>query len=452
MALPGPLTRRQFAQICGAAAAVAILPGCDSEVDSGAEHVIVVGAGIAGLAAARRLREDGYRVTVLEGRDRIGGRVLTDDSLGVPIDLGAAWIHGESDNPITELAAEADAETFVTDYESVTLYSGDGEIAADDADAGQAEWERIEGELEALQDDAGDDDSLSDGLEEIEGSGTIEDPVAAWALASYAEADYAADADELSLRYYGSDEAFAGEDLLFPRGYTQLVRTLADGTTVNLRQNVTAIRHGNDGLTVTTGRGDLTADRVIVTLPLGVLQTGDVEFDPPLPAAKLDAIERLGMGTFNKVVLAFDEPFWPEDVHVLGLVGDQPLTHVVNGLPFTEEPLLIGLLGGSAAREREALSDRDTVADALAALSAAFETELPDPAGALITRWAGDPFARGSYSYPAVGSTPEDRTILAEPIDDRVYFAGEATNAEYFGTVHGAFLSGTGAAERLLDA
>src|SRR3712207_2812119 len=99
MASPG-LTRREFAQACGAAAAIAILPGCGSGDDGSAtEHVIVVGAGIAGLAAARRLREEGYRVTVLEARNRIGGRILTDASLGIPIDLGASWIHGEDGNP-----------------------------------------------------------------------------------------------------------------------------------------------------------------------------------------------------------------------------------------------------------------------------------------------------------------------------------------------------------------
>ena len=113
--------------------------------------------------------------------------------------------------------------------------------------------------------------------------------------------------------------------------------------------------------------------------------------------------------------------------------------------------MLIGLLGGSAARERERLSDEDTIADVIEALSVAFETDVPEPTGKLITRWARDPFARGSYSYPAVDSTPEDRTVLAEPVGGRVYFAGEATNSDYFGTVHGAFLSGQDEAARLID-
>jgi polyamine oxidase len=270
-------------------------------------------------------------------------------------------------------------------------------------------------------------------------------------VSSYVVADYAADPDELSLRLYGADESFDGDDLLFPGGYTQLVRTLADGTTVKLRQRVTSVAHASDGVTVTTDRGAFEADRVIVTVPLGVLRNEDVEFDPPLPAKKVQAIERLGMGVVNKVVLAFDEPSWPEDTNVFGLVGDQPLTHLINGLPFTEQPVLIGLLGGSAARERERLSDENTTADVIEALSVAFDTEVPEPTGTLITRWARDPFARGSYSYPAVDSTPEDRTVLAEPVGGRVYFAGEATNSDYFGTVHGAFLSGQDEAARLID-
>ena len=190
----------------------------------------------------------------------------------------------------------------------------------------------------------------------------------------------------------------------------------------------------------------MAADRVIVTVPLGVLKAQTIAFDPPLPERKRRAIERLGFGLLNKVVLSFEEPFWPESPDMIGLVGqEQPVADLVNGLTFAGAPLLVGLRGGAAARSREALSDQDAIGEVLAAMDAA-----PEPTGALVTRWAADPYARGSYSFLAVGSSPADLRALAEPVGERLLFAGEATHEDFFATVHGAYMSGIREAERIL--
>jgi len=187
------------------------------------------------------------------------------------------------------------------------------------------------------------------------------------------------------------------------------------------------------------------ADRAIVTVPLGVLKAGAIAFDPPLPGTKRQAIERLGFGLLDKVVLAFEEPFWPQSADLLGLVGtEQPVGDLVNGLSFAGAPLLIGIRGGAAARSCEALSDREAVDEVRVAMDA------PEPTGALVTRWAADPYARGSYSFLAVGSSPADLHALAEPVGERLLFAGEATHEEFFATVHGAYMSGVREAERIL--
>ena len=189
----------------------------------------------------------------------------------------------------------------------------------------------------------------------------------------------------------------------------------------------------------------MAADRVIVTVPLGVLKAQTIAFDPPLPERKRRAIERLGFGLLNKVVLSFEEAFWPESPDMIGLVGpNQPVADLVSGLTFAGTPLLVGLRGGAAARSREALSDQDAIGEVLAALGA------PEPSGALVTRWAADPSARGSYSFLAVGSTPADLRALAEPLGERLLFAGEATHEEFFATVHGAYMSGIREAGRIL--
>lgn len=447
MLLDRPLSRRDFVRFAGVTAAAAAVPGCTL---GPGERVIVVGAGIAGLVAARQLREAGYRVTVVEARSRMGGRIFTDDSLGAPIDLGASWIHGDRDNPITELAGQAGASTVATNWDSLSLYATDGKVPRADAAKAENDWDRLAGQLEDLQGDAGDNDSVEDGLLELVTKRDLEKPLPKWILDAYITADYGADPRDLSLRYFGQDEAFEGDDLILPGGYRQLVRLLADGTTVKLRQRVQAIAHSSDGVTVSTDRRDFTGDRVVVTVPLGVLRGGSISFDPPLPDEKRESIQRLGMGCLNKVALRFDQPFWPRDVQLFGMVGDQPIPNFLNAMTFTGSPILVGFVGGALARKRERLSDAATVAQARAALAASFQVDVPEPTGALITRWNRDPFAHGSYSYPTVGSSPRDRENLAASVDDRVFFAGEATSVDYFATVHGAYLSGLRAADDLI--
>ena len=355
--LPGSIrmTRRRFAGLCGAAAAAAVVPGCfeDDSGSGGAERVLVVGAGIAGLAAARRLADEGFDVTVLEARGRVGGRIRTDRSLGAAFDLGASWIHGIEGNPITALAEDAESETIATDYDSLVLLDAEGgEVSDDDAVAAEREWLRLSDGLEELSADADTESSVADGLEELGAAVDDLDSTTRWYLDSYVVADYAADPGELSLAAYAQDGEFEGDDVQFPDGYSRIPEFLARGLDVRLRHRVTLIEHGRDGVTVTTDRERFHAARAIVTLPLGVLQNEDIKFDPPLPDAKLGAIERLGMGLIDKVVVAFDEPFWPADVHSFGFVGeDQPLNIAFNGLIFSDEPVLMGIRGGEGVGE-----------------------------------------------------------------------------------------------------
>jgi polyamine oxidase len=447
------MTRRGFAGLSCTVAATALLPACGGAESRNGQRVLVIGAGIAGLAAARRL-DEAFDVTIVEARDRIGGRIRTDRSLGVAVDLGAAWIQGVDGNPIAELAEESGSEVVPTDYEAVALLDGEGgEVPEDGVLDAERKWQRLSEELEGLSEDADADASLADGLADIESPAEELAPVVRWNLDANVGTEFGADADELSLAAYGQEGGYEGDAVLLPEGYVRIAQHLGSDLDVRLGRRVTLIEYGDDGVAVTTDRGTFNADRAIVTLPLGVLQNEDVEFDPPLPADKLGAIQRLGTGLLDKVVLAFDEPFWPEDVHAFGIIGEgQPLTEVYNGLVFTGEPVLVGLRAGDTARARARMSEEDVVAEAVEALATAAGAEVPEPAGAVVTRWSRDPFARGSYSYVAAGATPDDFDALAEPVGDRLLFAGEATNREFFATVHGAYESGLREAERLIGA
>lgn len=441
------LNRRRFALGLGALAAAPLLASCGGGRGGAGERVVVVGAGMAGLSAARRLADNGVSVTVLEARQRIGGRTWTDTSLGLPIDLGGAWIHGPEGNPLTDLVEQVGARTVTTDFEDAVVLQNGTVVEAASVDAAGREWNRVLGEVDSMTDDAPPGRSLADGLADT--GADLSDPLLQWCVAGAIGSEYAADPDELSLRWFGHEGEFDGPDLILPGGYRQLIDHVAADLTIRLGVEVTRIIHDAAGVRVETAGEVFEADRVIVTVPLGVLKAGAIAFDPPLPDAKRAAIRRLGFGLLDKVVLRFDTPFWTRqfdaDTDMIGIAGrDQPVSDLVNSMRFTEVPLLIGLRGGANARARESESDRRSVEDLVALLRS------PEPTGAIVTRWGQDPFARGSYSFLAVGSSPDDQDALAAPVGDRLAFAGEATHREFFATVHGAYLSGLREADRIL--
>lgn len=440
------VTRRAFTLGLGAVAAAPLFAGCGSDnasdSASSSQHVIVIGAGMAGLSAARRLTDAGVTVTVLEARSRIGGRTWTDSSLGVPIDLGAAWFHGTEGNPLVDIAEQVGAKTVNTDFEDVVVLADGTPVDPAEVEAAVGGWPRIMDDVYTAAESAAPDATVADALTPLV---DMSDPLVQWCVASTINAEYAADPGELSLKWFGSEGQLGGPDVILPGGYVQLVDHLARDLTITLDTEVSHIAHGDFGVRIETSQGVVEGDRVIVTVPLGVLKAGVIGFDPPLSDAKSRAIERLGFGLLDKVVLKFDEAFWPRDHDTIGISGrDQPVSDLVNGLRFADSPVLVGLRGGTNARAREQHSDEQTVNDVVATLHG------PEPADYLVTRWAADPYALGSYSFLAVGSGPDDQRALAEPVGDRLAFAGEATHEEFSATVHGAYLSGLREAERIL--
>lgn len=280
------VSRRAFTLGLAAAAVLPVIGACAGAAEPTGRHVAVVGAGMAGLAAARRLTDAGVTVTVLEARNRIGGRTWTDTSLGVPIDLGAAWLHGSEGNPLLGLAEAVGARAVATDFDDVTLLDEGSIVDSRTSAAAMAEWGAILEQIYLMTGDAGPDASVAGALARF---GGLDEPIMQWCIASTLTAEYAAEPAELSLRWFGHEGEFDGPDLILPGGYGQLVN-----------------------------------------------------------------------------------------------------------------------------------------------------------------RWAADPHARGSYSYLAVGSSPDDQRALAEPVGERLAFAGEATHPEFFATAHGAYLSGLREAERIL--
>ena len=396
----------------------------------------------------------GYRnITLVEGRDRLGGRVHTSHAWReTPVDLGASWIHGTRRNPITRLAKEAGVPMEETDYEDMGLFGASG---APLSRTDERELSRLTRKLFRAVNAtySSNADHLQMALRQgMKGLDKRELELMDHLIHSNIELSFAEDVEALDARALMFGKEFKGHDVLFPQGYFGVFEHRYTPFRVLLNQPVTAIRKTGKEITVQTSRGDLTADRVIVTLPLGVLQQGLIEFSPGFAKSKRDALHTLGMGCLNKLYLRFPEAFWPE-TQGFSYMGPTPgaWSDWLNLNAVQPEPVLLVFHSGTIARELEHWSDEEHTDGAMTVLRQMFGNSIPDPDGVQVTRWAQGPFSLGSYSCLRPGSNQSIIQTLRAPIGDRIFFAGEATSLEYPSTVHGAYLSGQRAAKELLS-
>lgn len=455
------ITRRGFvvgAAAAGLAASGMLGTGCGTLPRRGvadgrvqrSERVVVVGAGVAGLAAARELRRRGFGdVVVLEARDRIGGRVWTDWIGGsIPVDLGASWIHGVEGNPIAAIAGEHGIGLSPTDYDSDVVHGHGGGAPSLTDELLKGFWTL------AHRNPGADLRSLYERYVAAAELNAAQRRHLDYLLNVEIEHEFGADIGELSFRSIDGGEEFPGHDAVFPGGYGQIVDALASGLDIRCGNAVTAIDYGGSSVVLTTDEGaNFEADKVVITVPLGVLKAGVISFWPELPGRHRRAMERLGMGTLNKTCVLFDEVFWNEDVEFIRYLGPRrgEWAETLNLHPSAGQPVLMMFNAGAYGVEVERLSDEETVGRALAALQD-MHGSVPEPKDALVTRWHSDPWSRGAYSYVPVGTSYRQYAELGRPVEGRLFFAGEATHAEHPATVHGAFMSGVQAARWIEEA
>jgi len=451
------VTRRQFGAItlgsisAGGLAACAPL-GSGSGARGEGLTVLVVGAGVAGLAAAQDLLRAGAQVIVFEARDRVGGRTATVVRDGFALDLGASWIHGVDGNPVSDLIERGGLSTITTDVESSIGFDAANPGGFVDEAALARAGARLDRAVEAGYDTEIDQPLRAVVEAAVSGAPADEVRLVRYLAASAIENEYAGSIDELSAWWFDEAGEFGGGDAMIAGGYAPVAKTLAEGVDVRLGATVTAVRWSVESVSVQTAAGTLEADAVIVTVPLGVLQAGAIAFEPALPAPTQSAITGLGMGVLNKLFLLFDEIFWDDTVDWIGIVPPDGLDPWVDWVTIgraEDVPVLLGFAAGDLGRQVDRLTDEQVVASALATLRSAYPG-APEPVDAFVTRWGDDPYARGSYSFAAVGSDPTMRDDLAAPIAGRLHLAGEATSREHPSTVHGALLSGRRAADTVL--
>ena len=310
------------------------LIAAEAIIAQGHKKVVVVGAGISGLGAAKLLSSRGINVEVFEARNRIGGRIWTEQSLGMPLDLGASWIHGIDENPIYQLAGELNLKTLVT-KDSVIIRDSHGESLP-----------------------------LSEAPDWLEHVTEIQH-------------SSGANLDQLNESAYWFDDDYDGEEVIFPDGYGAIFKGLQGDYQVHLQAPVEKLTYADGDVELVLGSGvKAQGDAALITVPLGVLKSGNIDFTPPLPEAKTRAISRLGMGTLDKLYLHFDQVFWDRSQTWISTPQNGlPKGHFnqwLNLYPYIGEPVIMAFNGGPPALELASLTDEQLVSAGLQTLQKAY--------------------------------------------------------------------------------
>jgi monoamine oxidase len=397
----------------------------------------IVGAGAAGLAAARRAQERGLSFVLFEAMDRIGGRAHTDTAtFGVPWDRGCHWLHSASVNPMRALA---DRYGFRYRAESAPWrIRRDGRWVTDEeTDALDAGYDRLHHAVRAAA-EVGQDISIADVLDQTDPAYPL------YRTSIHAEWGVGpAEASTLdAMTYRDTDENWPLQD-----GYGALVARHAAGIPVELNTPVDRIAWSGPLVKLTTSNGTVESRAVIVTVSTNVLADEVIAFDPPLPAWKLETAASVPLGRANKVAFAIKGDYLEVDSHASGIFSidaDNLMSFQLR--PFGAD-LANGYLAGPLCKELETAGTEEMLAASRAALVNAYGSGIVKHITAQsASRWGAEPWIRGAYAAALPGRA-HLRARLAEPLADRLYFAGEATHGTFFSTCHGAHESGEQAVE-----
>ncbi|KAG1856040.1 hypothetical protein DFJ58DRAFT_702647 [Suillus subalutaceus] len=436
--------------------------------------VLILGGGVAGVIAARTLHRKGIDdFLIVEARDELGGR-MQNYTIGVPgkqytVEVGPNWIQGTQTgsgpaNPILTLARKHHVKNQYNDLDgSITTYDYNGlKDYRDILDTSIDQFTQIvadAGERVKLQ-------QVDLSLQSAYGITGAKPKNIYEAACQYYEVDWAPDQNSWIASAWNNNftfdvdmGGFSDENNLCidQRGFKTIIQAEAveflQPEQVSLNSVVTTIAYSGDGVTVTLENGTaLTADYVLCTFSLGVLQYGDVAFKPDLPSWKTEAIQSMVMATYTKIFLQFEEKFWFDTemaVYADKQRGRYPIWQSLDHVKFFPgSGLVFVTVTGDFSLRIEGMEDSDVQEEVMEVLRAMYpNTTVPDPVAFHFKRWNADPLFRGSYSNWPPSFLPGHSENLRASVDKRLWFAGEATSLKYFGFLHGAYFEGLYAGE-----
>ncbi|ACJ18080.1 flavin monoamine oxidase family protein [Coxiella burnetii] len=430
--------------------------GSEFKKDKRIFDALIIGADISGLSAASQLFDAGLDVIVLEARNRVGGRIYTDRSHGFPLDLGVSWVHDLGQNALVKTLEELKLKTLpysgmLTKPEEHFFYSTEGEklsiiqleelkkfinhffkMIEYQAVVGKSVKEILEKTLFSTETELDQKESVNNWIANL---------ISGWT---------GADIDKVSTYILQQALQESGQSYLLS-GYDRAIDPLVQKLKIVLQSPVSHVNYSDDYVEVIANHRAYYAKAVIVTIPIGVLQKGKVIFSPALPPRKQNAIMQIGSGLLNKIIIEFPDCFWEKEALSLQyLPASQPtVAFYVNYQKLMDVPFLVGLAGGSLAETIEKSNKQQCDQFALSPLKKIYGNHFIEPSNITVTQWRGDPYACGAYSFLPKESSPDCFDELASSIEDKLFFAGEATDKEMFSTVQGAYSSGLRAAKEL---
>eukprot|EP00455_Lapot_gusevi_P052253 TRINITY_DN7936_c0_g7_i1.p1 TRINITY_DN7936_c0_g7~~TRINITY_DN7936_c0_g7_i1.p1 ORF type:complete len:506 (+),score=53.96 TRINITY_DN7936_c0_g7_i1:61-1578(+) len=453
--------------LSGIVLALLLLCCFDCTNASKSEKIVIVGGGLAGLAAARELILNNYtNVVILEAQNRLGGRIDTVNFDQYVVDLGAMWIHGTFNNTFYDLVKELNISATMFDYDGRIYDNVLGrKLNTSEETKLNSDYAQFYKDLTNYADELDFDVSVQSGVNAVLPTfsklNSDQKRWLEWDIISLIREEFAEDLNKLSLLEYDNTSDIFGPDALLPTGYMSVLKAMMlpvqASIDIQLSTEVVEIdwsaSHKSSSaspISVKTKSGTIyLADRLIVTVPLGVLKRSTSLFNPTLPSIYHTALSKMGMGTLNKVFLLFDDAFWSakggDYVNVVDVDATQPWPEFVSLKRLYGLNILVATTTGSHARSIESMSDANITASAMQVLRLAFPG-APDPKAVHITRWNTHPYTYGAYSYPMIGFRWEYYNVLSTPIQEQIYLAGEHTRCDYPATTQGAFLSGQSAA------
>lgn len=435
---------------------------CSPQSHATIYDTVVVGAGISGLAAAKQLQENNHKVLILEARDRIGGRIWSVNTWGTTLDLGASWLHGVNNNPVSQLVEQASIKTVPTSYNADDLRQKLRDMVFYDEQGEKISQEEVNATIplvlnfeQFFKEIPNKKLSLNTAFELFSQKQHLNKRQLSLlkyqVISSYAY-EFAGDLDQLSVdvdKPYDNSEV-SGKQVVFPKGYIQVANLLAQHLPIRLNQVVARINYEQPLIKIDTQDQQYLARTVIITIPVSLLQAKKISFNPPLPAQKTTAFSQIKMGTYDKIFLYFKDVFWDKDKEWIGFVQSEPAKYpvldIMNYYKISKHPILLIFNTGKQAEEFEQLPDQQILSKIMQELRIIYGKDIPDPSSYVMTRWHNDPYALGAYSHLAPNVSIDNYQIIGAPVNNRLFFAGEATSLTDPATVHGAYLSGIRAA------
>lgn len=427
--------------------------------------VIIIGGGVSGLTAASKLQQKNYNVLVLEARNRIGGRVWSVSPWGAALDMGASWVHGIKNNPLTNIIKKCSVQTIPTTYSSDNYRLKLSDMVLYDHNGKRVSQAEIESTISLVLNfvklinayphntHTSFDKVLKQYAKKEHITGRQLQIFKYQIISSYVY-EFATDLDKLSLDMHNPSHV-SGKQVIFPQGYIQLVAYLARNIPIVLNQPVKKIDYSTNKVVVYTENHQYLAKTVIITVPTSVLNANKISFVPELPAEKKLALSQAKMGTYDKAFLYFDKVFWDKEPEWIGFIQSDPINHpvldIMNYYKFTQMPILLVFSAGKQAEQFEKMTDQQIINNIMTELRIMYGNDIPNPSSYFITRWHNDPYSLGSYSYLSPDTPADYYEKIAKPVNNRLFFAGEATSETDHATVHGAYLSGKRAAKEVMQ-